>query len=63
MTKQEKELVVLGCYIRTRLDKRGFHGYLSESEVSAHIEDEKFRISKELIAPMKRFVEIFEEIK
>ena len=62
MTKQEKELIVLGCYIRSKLDKRGFDGYLKFDEVSAHIEHEKLRISEELIAPMKRFVEIFEAL-
>jgi len=62
MTKDEKELVVIGCYLRCKLDKRGFHGYLSTGEVSKHLAFEKQRISKELIPHMKRFVKLFENL-
>ena len=62
MTNKEKELVVLGCYIRCELDKQGFDGYLSAKDVSSHLAYKKTIISEGIVRPMKRFVEIFETL-
>lgn len=67
MNKKQWNLLGLGCYIREKLDKRGFNDawfYASSkpSEFISHIKNDRTRIENEVIGPMKRFIELFDEL-